>query len=39
MNTRNWRNKSIDNTPENGQDHHYAYPVGKRAGSTAAGDR
>jgi hypothetical protein len=35
-NTRNWRNKSIDNTPDN---EHYAYPVGKRTGSTAAGDR
>ena len=37
MNTRNWRNKSIDTTPEIPD--HYSYPVSKRAGSTAAGDR
>jgi hypothetical protein len=36
MNTRNWRNKSIDTTPDND---HYAYPVGKRTGSTANGER
>jgi hypothetical protein len=36
MNTRNWRNKSIDTTPEND---HYSYPVGKRNGSTANGER
>ena len=36
MNARNWRNKSIDNTPEND---HYSYPMAKRTGSTAAGDR
>lgn len=35
INTRNWRNKSIDTTP----DDHYQYSVGKRGGSTAAGDR
>ena len=37
LNTRNWRNKSIDTTPEK-QDH-YQYQVAKRAGSTAIGER
>ena len=57
-NTRNWRNKSIDNTPEPqlsqqpktlitgtmpenmaNEVQQYSYSVGKRAGSTAAGER
>jgi len=38
LNTRNWRNKSIDAAPENA-DHQYAYQASKRAGSTAVGER
>jgi hypothetical protein len=37
LNSRNWRNKSIDTTPE--QQDHYQYQVAKRAGSTAVGER
>jgi len=42
-NSRNWRNKSIDQTPDDrdggGSNKNYTYAVGKRAGSTIAGDR
>jgi hypothetical protein len=37
LNSRNWRNKSIDTTPENQE--HYSYQAAKRAGSTAVGER
>ena len=37
LNSRNWRNKSIDTTPEHHD--HYQYQVAKRAGSTAVGER
>ena len=39
LNSRNWRNKSIDTPDVGGSDGHYAYPIGKRAGSTVAGER